>query len=136
MNKNGPIFIAPSKIAGAGRGIFAKEFIQKGTLIETAPVVLVPKKDISLIEKTELDHYFFAWKTQGAIVLGTGSLYNHSYTPNAFYKRSFHTNTMHYIAYKDILPNEEITINYNGSPLDKTPIWVESLIPVLEKTLV
>ncbi|MFM8476053.1 MAG: SET domain-containing protein-lysine N-methyltransferase [Planctomycetaceae bacterium] len=49
-----------------------------------------------------------------AIALGFGSLYNHSYSPNARYD-DVGRQIKEYKALRDIQKGEEITINYNGS---------------------
>ena len=59
----------------------------------------------------------------GAIVLGYGSLYNHSYAPNARYYTTFDTRTLDIVALKDIPIGEEITVNYNGEPEDQSAVW-------------
>ena len=76
------------------------------------------------LEKTLLNYYVYPWRsTRGAaIALGFGSIYNHSYSPNADWKQNFRDNTMVYRALKQIKKGEEITVNYNGEPDDKTPI--------------
>lgn len=79
-------------------------------------------------ELTQLYNYYFAWgeaSEEAAIALGYGSLYNHSYTPNAKYRKDFDNNLLKYICIRDIQKDEEITINYNFDPEDKTPVWFE-----------
>ena len=56
------------------------------------------------------------------MVLGYGSIINHSFKPNADWKQNFKSNTMVYRAIKNIEKGEEITVNYNGEPDDQTPI--------------
>ncbi len=63
-----------------------------------------------------------------AIVLGYGSIYNHSYVPNVLYFRKFDERVMEYVALRIIAAGEEITINHNGNPDDRTPVWFESPI--------
>lgn len=110
---------------GKGRGIIAINNIKKGTIIERAPVIILPDSDWKHIKRTELDNWNFYWNKKGdfVIVLGYGSLYNHSYTPNAYYLPDFKNKEMLYIALKDIKKNEEILINYNGDPTDMSPMW-------------
>jgi SET domain-containing protein len=57
-----------------------------------------------------------------AVALGYGSLYNHSYQPNARYDDES-GKTKVFSALRDIAPGEEIVVNYNGVPEDKTPVW-------------
>jgi len=80
------------------------------------------------LEKTLLNYYVYPWRsTRGAaIALGFGSIYNHSYSPNADWKQNFRTKCMVYRAVKNIKKGQEITVNYNGEPDDETPIdWFE-----------
>jgi SET domain-containing protein len=52
-----------------------------------------------------------------------GSLYNHSYTPNAVYAKQYDQLIITYTALRDIAAGEEILINYNGRPDDLDPLW-------------
>ena len=109
-----------------GRGIFANTFYSAGQLIESAPVIIIPAKDWTQIEGTVLYDYGYASggnPEDMAIVLGYGSLYNHSYQPNARYVRRIRERLLDYIAFDDIAPGEEITVNYNGSPHEEDPVW-------------
>ena len=120
------LFIAPSDIEG--RGVFAMENINKGEIIEICPVIILSKKDKKIIHKTLLHDYYFLWgkkQKQAAIVLGYGSIYNHSYRPNAVYLRNHKAKTMDIICRKAIKAGDEITINYNGDPKDKTAVWFD-----------
>lgn len=104
---------------GKGRGVFARAFIPEGTVIERAPVLVIPAVEIDENPyDTIITRYCFQWghKTV-AVALGYGSLYNHSYQPNAYY-RDRRNRVKEFIALRDIEPGEEITINYNGSPHD------------------
>ena len=59
-----------------------------------------------------------------ALALGYGSLYNHSYRPNARYD-DVGQRTKLFTALRAIEPGEEITINYNGDPEDGSPVGFE-----------
>ena len=54
--------------------------------------------------------------------LGYGSLYNHSCEPNARYDDEKGQSKV-LKAIRNVAPGEEITVNYNGDPPDKTPVW-------------
>jgi len=100
MNK---IYISKSKTSGAGRGVFAGEDFKKGDLVERCPAIVFPLKEYPIIKKTILRNYYFMWgKNTSVICLGLGSLYNHSYTPNATYKKNIKSKTIDFIALKDI----------------------------------
>lgn len=59
----------------------------------------------------------------GAVAWGCGSLMNHSYDANIQYVKHFDTHDISYVAWRDIHPGDELTMNYNGTtPDDKTPL--------------
>ncbi|MCW3123537.1 MAG: protein-lysine N-methyltransferase [Flavipsychrobacter sp.] len=113
------ITIRKSKIQGAGRGVFATDDIKKGEVLEICPVLIFNKKDTSHIMDSSLNDYVYAYdKGQTMFVLGYGSLYNHSNTPNAKYEllvepdRAEKDNEFCFTAIKPIRKNEEIYISY------------------------
>lgn len=110
-----------------GRGVFAAQDFAPGDLIETAPVLVIPAAEWSLIEKTALFNYCYAFGGNGcedmALALGFGSMYNHSYTPNAQYIKKIEEKAISYYAIRPIERGEEITINYNGDPGCRDPLW-------------
>ncbi len=113
---------------GKGRGVFAQRNFKKGEVIESCPVIVLPAKELDTLELTQLYNYYFAWgpdSKDAAIALGYGSLYNHSYMPNARYYKDFDNSLLKYVCIRDIQEDEEITINYNCNPEDKTPVWFD-----------
>lgn len=110
------------------RGMIASILIRKGAIIEACPVVLLPISKLQSIERTILGNYYFDWSSKEiSIVLGYGSLINHSYTPNAAYRWDFRGKKLVFYSLRDIKKGEEVLINYNGDPDDKTPLppgWV------------
>ena len=63
-------------------------------------------------------------------ILEKYSIYNHSYEPNATYKKKTRDKSIDFVANKNIQKDEEITTNYNyGDPEDKTTIWDKSIHP-------
>lgn len=125
------IYIAKSAIPNAGRGVFASYDMTKHTIIEICPVILIPKNEVSSLQQTLLINYNFGWGRSlesRAICLGFGSMYNHSFTPNATYKKYFDDLIVEFIALRDINKGEEITVNYhNGDPQDKNPLWIKDI---------
>ncbi|MCI3923931.1 SET domain-containing protein [Paenibacillus sp. TRM 82003] len=107
------------------RGVFATRDIAKGELLHVAPVIAFPNEEYDEhIEKTFLSDYVFEYgANHTAILLGYGSLFNHSYTPNATYEITFETHTVQFYAYKDIKAGEEVFINYNGEEDCNDPLW-------------
>ena len=116
------------KIRGKGRGVFACRPIRKGMIIERVPVVIFPVQEIYTDTiSTKLADYVFNWgKDEVAIALGYGSLYNHSYRPNATYTAKG-AQTQVYSALRDIEPDEEITVNYNGSSTSRAKLWFDAV---------
>ena len=58
------------------------------------------------------------------LALGFGSLYNHSYRPNARYD-DVGPQAKSFTALRDIAPGEEITVNYNGEPGRRKKVWFD-----------
>lgn len=121
------IEVRQSKLGDGGefnRGVFATVDIAKGELIHQAPVVPYPNEDHEHVEKTILEDYVFEYgANHTAILLGYGSLINHSYEPNATYDINFENHTFDFYAYTDIKAGEEILINYNGEEDNMDPLW-------------
>lgn len=100
-----------------GRGVFARVEIRKGSIIEVAPVITVPVTEAYAWNSNfGLFDYVFNWD-EGvmAIALGYGSLYNHSFLPNAKFSIGAGL-TIIFSAIRLIRAGAEITINYNGQP--------------------
>jgi SET domain-containing protein len=117
-----------------GQGVFALVDFKKGDVIERAPILLMPMKEFEHIKKTKLYYYFFEYTNKHfAIVLGHGSIYNHSFTPNARYLYNFKNRELIIKAIKDIKAGEEIFFNYNYYPDDQTPLedWFKKDIDVI-----
>ncbi len=120
---NLPIYVSTSKILNGIRCIKAERDIKEGELIESCPIILVPFAELDSHDKTILRNYSYDWDSgHVAIALGYSVLTNHSFEPNAVYKRNFKTKKMEYYALLDIKKDEEITINYNGDPKDSSPL--------------
>lgn len=97
-------------------------------MIEVCPIILFPKSQLADIRKTVLDDYYFDWGEEGewyALCLGNGSLYNHSYEPNAEYGMDFEAQTIDFYCLKDIPAGDEIFINYNGDADNRSKVWFE-----------
>ncbi len=111
---------------GKGKGVFTREAIEARTLIEIAPVIVLPENDCKLMDNSFLYNYYFLWGDHHknyAICLGYGSIYNHSYSPNCIYETYYEDEVIHFITIKDIAAGEELLVNYNHDPTDKTPLW-------------
>lgn len=120
---NIPVYVSTSDTLKGIRCIRAARDIKVDELIESCPVILIPTNEFEAYEKTVLTNYDYDWDDKnGAFVLGYCVLTNHSFSANAIYKSNFKKKTMDYYAAKNIRKDEEIFINYNGKPDDKTPL--------------
>jgi hypothetical protein len=110
-----------------GRGVFTNKFIFSGTLVEQAPVLVVPENQEEVMMNTVLSGYLYhGWDgNRMALAFGMGSMFNHSYTPNVVFNYNVEKNQIDYYSWTDIRPGDELVINYNGAPEDKTPVWFE-----------
>lgn len=110
------------------RGIYANRRFRKGEPIEDVPVIVIPDEEWEHVAATVLYHYAFCFGEESehvAIALGYGSLYNHSYAPNAACDTYWQDRRMRFVALRDIRKGEEITINYHGDPDSDEPLWFE-----------
>ncbi|MEJ0105784.1 MAG: SET domain-containing protein-lysine N-methyltransferase [Bacteroidota bacterium] len=76
-----------------GRGIFTEEDIEKDTVIEISPVIVMNGDDRKLLDKTLLHDYIFEWDVNNkkcCMALGYVSVYNHSYASNCEYEMDIH----------------------------------------------
>jgi len=134
MNKlfaSDKVYVSRSRISGAGRGVFAKYNIKKNEIIETCPIIEISKHDTAILNESNLVTYFFYFgknKQRFAIALGFGSIYNHTYKPNAEYTINLKEDAINFIALRNIKKDDEITFNYNnGNPKDKIPLWIDGV---------
>lgn len=108
-----------------GRGIFAARDFAPGTIVEICPVIVIPVAQRTAVDTTVLFDHCYDWDGGAGLALGFGSLYNHSYEPNAYYRKHIDRSLVIVTALKAITEDEEITINYRGDPADQTPVWYE-----------
>lgn len=110
-------------LGAKGRGVIARNAIPAKQRIEIAPAIELSEADTHAIERTVLDHYYFAHPNDpdcGLFVLGYAALMNHSDTPNVVTRAAFDqrsgweviSNTL-----RDIAPGEELTRKYS------CPVW-------------
>jgi hypothetical protein len=114
-----------------GRGVFATRDIPTGAVIERAPVILIPATQVfgdsaEARRAARISWYVFGWdgitkRKYVALALGYGSIYNHSYQPNARYTPES-PDILVFRAVKDIATGDEVTINYHGDPGDTRPV--------------
>ena len=113
---------------GRGLGVFATRHFAAGETIERTPCITFAAREWKPVEKTILDEYGFLWGanlTDGALPLGYGAVYNHSFEPNARYVRRLEASIMDFVAIRDIAEGAEIRTNYNRDPRDMSPVWFD-----------
>lgn len=111
------IYIAKSNIHGYG--VFARETINVGEIIEECPIFdLGIKKGES---SSLMIDYRFNWPqgagsnwTKQVLAWGYGSLYNHSEEANAYWRSNLDNQTFEFVANRIIEQNEEIFVWYGG----------------------
>jgi SET domain-containing protein len=98
-----------------GRGVFAVKTIEAGEIIEECHFILLEQnfEDID----NNLKEYVFSWpknslSAKSSVVLGNGSIYNHSKNNNADWKTVIEKNIFQFFAIKKIKEGEEICTNY------------------------
>ncbi|MEO0453159.1 MAG: SET domain-containing protein-lysine N-methyltransferase [Verrucomicrobiota bacterium] len=102
-----------------GFGVFASEFIPTDTLIEECHYIRYRRDEC---QSMKLNDYVYEMpetqetpeedKLCNALVLGFGSIYNHSSENNAMYLFDSEKNVFIYQSTRDIQPDEQIFISY------------------------
>jgi SET domain-containing protein len=113
---------------GRGRGVFTRERIPTGTVIEVAPVIVMEKTDREHLDKTLLHDYIFEWgkdNKQCCMALGMIPIYNHDYKSNCEYFMDFEDSTIFVKTVRVVEKGEELTINYNGDWNDGKKVWFD-----------
>jgi SET domain-containing protein len=121
------LIVAPSD--KRGRGIFTSKHISANTIIEVSPVIVFSARERTIIEQTKLFDYLFEWgksRKQGCLALGYVSLYNHAYESNCDYEMDFEHGFVTIRSVRKIKKGEELFINYNAHPEDKTKVWFDA----------
>ena len=121
--------VSVAQSPGRGRGVFAARQFEAGETIEVCPAIVLSEADARTLDATRLYDYYFGWGEDGieaAIVLGYGSLYNHSVTPNAEHRKNFAAGMLSIVAVRAIAAGEEIFIRYEtGKGVDRPAVWFE-----------
>lgn len=112
-----------------GRGVYTAAELSPGDFIESCPIIKLPTAQNNLIDQTIVYDYYFAWKEDGyfgCIVLGYGSLYNHSADANAKFTTDYVDDRIKIECQKPISAGDEITIDYTGEGLmDAKDLWFD-----------
>jgi SET domain-containing protein len=121
------LFIASAD--GKGRGVFAAIDIERETLIEISPVIVMSGEERKLLDQTLLHDYIFEWgrdPKRCCMALGYIPLYNHSYRSNCEYEMDYEQEQISIKTVRFIKAGEELFINYNGNWNDDTPVWFDA----------
>jgi len=112
-----------------GRGVFTEDDIEKDTVIEISPVIVMNGDDRKLLDKTLLHDYIFEWDINNrkcCMALGYVSIYNHSYASNCEYEMDIHKELIRIKTVRHIKAGEELFINYNGDWNNRKPVWFDA----------
>lgn len=121
-----PLYLKHSK--ERGWGVFCAKKIPKGRIFERAPIIYLPAKVFKRTSDTPIESYRFSfWGDSCAIVLGFGSLYNHSEEgANSVHDANRKTRTYTFRATKDIPAHTEIFHDYNWDQSEYTKRGMKS----------
>ena len=114
--------------SGMGRGVFTTEAIEKDTIIEVSPVIVMSGDERKLLDQTLLHDYIFEWgekSKQCCMALGYVAVYNHSYKSNCEYEMNFEEQLITIRTMRHIKAGEELFINYNGDWNNQKKIWFD-----------
>ncbi len=127
MNVHSSLYV--DSTSDMGRGVFTSENIEKGTVIETSPVIVMSRDDRKLLDNTSLHDYIFEWghkKELCCMALGYVPIYNHSYLSNCEYEMDFENNCISIKTMRFIKAGEELFINYNGDWNNNKKVWFDA----------
>lgn len=114
-----------------GSGVFVTESVRKGQQLEVCPLLRIPSSG-----RPCLLRYTFRpvdGNDGGLLALGYGSLYNHSYNPNATVHFPQGKGVMVVKASKNLGPGDEVVINYGraywrmSAELDAALLYAKSV---------
>lgn len=101
-----------------GLGVFASRKISQGETVEVCPVLVLNSPKYQL--PAAIADRVFCWGhlTRGlqvdCLALGWGSIYNHANPANMRFVPVPERELLSFVAVRDIEPDEELTINYDG----------------------
>lgn len=97
---------------GSSFMVKANDKFRKGEIVEICPVILVTESAKSIPKINDIIFEIDKEKDQYGLVLGYGSLYTHSDTPNMDFAYNASSKQMYFIARRAINTNEELTIDF------------------------
>lgn len=120
------LYVGDSELGG--RGIFSAHDVNEGDVIEICPLILIPSEQIQFIDHTIIYDYYYNWPGKegyACIALGYGSLYNHSFKPNADVIFDIDDRTIVIKALHNIEVHQEILIDYQGGDKNASHLWFD-----------
>eukprot|EP01080_Neovahlkampfia_damariscottae_P000100 gene100-4349_t len=112
------ITIGKSKIPNSGLGVFANEFIKKGTIVEHCPLLFLKRENIlkdSLLWKYLFKPTFQNSSIYSTLALGHCSVYNHHDRKVNLHHFQDCDRMMKIVATKDIRKGQELYLDYGES---------------------
>jgi hypothetical protein len=103
---------------GKGRGVFALAPMDKGVVVEVAPVLIMDAAEFQRFGKhTLIAHYTFRWaRNAQAIALGCcGSMFNHSRRPNVGFLRREDLMAIEFVTVERVEAGDELCISYGSA---------------------
>ena len=116
----------------SGWGVFAKETIYAGEIIEISPVIVYPRKLMEVAiwacqaegianEELKLDQYSINWQAQGSVMLGWASIYNHSDNPNIKFIADYKLNLIGVQVTKNVEADTQMLVSYGEHWFNQKP---------------
>jgi len=113
-----PLKLKVAQVPGKGLGVFSTQPIAEGELIERCPLILLGESDTAFMRGgSDCLRYYYLHQirhSQDCLMLGFGSLYNHSKTPNCDpeYDEDRGSRCISYRALREIQIGEELLWDY------------------------
>lgn len=113
-----------------GWGIFTKEDIDEGVIVEIAPVVVFPRRLMEVAiwscqaegvpnADLKIDQYTVNWGHDGGFPMGWTALYNHKDDNNCQFVADYLANLIGIRTIKPIFSNEQLFVSYGEHWFDK-----------------
>ena len=113
-----------------GCGIFAKEDINEGVVVEIAPVVVIPRRLMEIAiwscqadgipsKDLMIDQYTVNWGHDIGFPMGWTDLYNHKDQNNSQFIADYTVNLIGIKTIKPISANEQLFVSYGEDWFDK-----------------
>lgn len=106
--------------------VFTRRALKAGTIIESSPVIVMTAAEKDLLNQTHLYNYIFDWQNdECCMAMGYIPIYNHAMPSNCEYFQEYEEGTIFIKTVRDIMREEELTINYNGDYNNAQSVWFD-----------